>query len=248
MQAVILAGGRGERLRPLTDAVPKPLVSVAGRPFLDFLLGYLRRQGIGEVILLTGYLSEKIESHVGDGALFGMKIRCVREEKPLGTGGALKNALPFLAEEFFFLNGDTLLPVDYRALHSALALRPFSALLSVIPAVGSGRAANLRLGGGGRVTGYSRSSPAGFGHVDAGAGIFRRSVAAHFPASDAFSLENEVYPLLIDRGLLGAISSSEDFYDIGTPAGIKRFEEFARTTGKVLFEAADPVAGSAKIS
>lgn len=233
MQAVILAGGRGERLRPLTDRVPKPLVPVAGRPFLDFLLRYLRRQGIGDVILLTGYLSEMIEGRVGDGSPFGMSIRCVREEEPLGTGGALKNALPLLAEEFFFLNGDTLLPIDYRALPSALA--PFTALLSVFPSALTGRAANLRLGEGGEVAGYSRSAGHGFTHVDAGAGLFRRSIADYFPAGGVFSLENEVYPRLIERGLLGAFPASEDFYDIGTPAGMKRFEEFVRGRGRMLF-------------
>lgn len=233
MQAVILAGGRGERLRPLTDAVPKPLVRVAGRPFLDFLLGFLRGQGVSDVVLLTGYLSGMIERHVGDGASFGMRIRCAREKKPLGTGGALKGALPLLAEEFLFLNGDTLLPLDCRALLPALA--PFAALLSAFPALGTGRTPNLKLGALGRVAGYARAGGGGFTHVDAGAGLFRRAIADHFPSRDVFSLEEDVYPRLIERGLLGAFPAAEDFYDIGTPAGMKRFEEFVRGRGRMLF-------------
>jgi mannose-1-phosphate guanylyltransferase len=235
MQAIILAGGRGERLRPLTDALPKPLAPVAGRPFLDFLLRFLRRQGIDEAVLLTGYLSEMIERQVGDGSAFGMTIRCVREKKPLGTGGALKNALPFLAEDFFFLNGDTLLPIDYRSLSSGAA--SFAALLSVFPAAGTGRAANLKLSEGGKVLSYSRRpAGGGFTHVDAGAGLFRRSLADYFPAGDVFSLEDEVYPRLIERGLLGAFPSAEDFYDIGTPAGLKRFEEYVRGNNWLMGE------------
>ena len=242
MQAVILAGGRGERLRPLTDAVPKPLVRVAGRPFLDFLLGFLRGQGVSDVVLLTGYLSGMIERHVRDGASFGMRIRCVREEKPLMTGGALKNARPFLAEEFFFLNGDTLLPIDYRSLPSALGHG--AGLLSAFPAAGTGRRANLKIGEGGRVAAYARAGGEGFTHVDAGAGLFRRAIADHFPSRDVFSLEEDVYPRLIARGLLGAFPVAEDFYDIGTPAGMRRFEEFVRATGRELFGAVAPGAGS----
>ena len=236
MQAVILAGGRGERLKPLTDAVPKPLVPVAGRPFLDFLVLYLKKRGIADIILLTGYLADMIERHVGDGSRFGMMIRCSREETPLGTGGALKNALPLLRDEFFLMNGDTLLPVDYRVLAAALAPTPFAALLSAYPASAALRPANLKLGEGGRVLGYGQGASAeGFTHADAGAGLFRKSIAKHFPAGEAFSLEKNVDPRLIERGLLGAYPAPEDFYDIGTPAGIKRFEEFVRGKGREIF-------------
>ena len=235
MQAVILAGGRGERLKPLTDAVPKPLVPVAGRPFLDFLVLYLKKRGIADIILLTGYLADMIERHVGDGSRFGVRIRCSREETPLGTGGALKKAVPLLRDEFYFLNGDTLLPVDYCALRAAAPA--FVACLSAFPAAGSARPANLKLGEGGRVLSYGWGAPeAGFTHADAGAGLFRKSIAEHFPPAEAFSLENDVYPRLIERGFLGAYPAPEDFYDIGTPAGMKRFEEFVRTSGQAIFE------------
>jgi NDP-sugar pyrophosphorylase family protein len=110
------------------------------------------------------------------------------------------------------------------------------ACLSVFPAAGGARPANLKLGEAGRVLGYGQGALAeGFTHVDAGAGLFRRSITEHFPEGDILSLEKDVYPRLIERGLLGAYSSPEDFYDIGTPAGMKRFEEFVRGKGSEIF-------------
>src|ERR1700733_465197 len=120
MQAVILAGGLGTRLWPLTKTVPKPMVPVAGVPYLEHQLRLLKKQAIGDVVLLTGYLGEQIERYFGDGGRLNMRIRYSREREPLGTAGALREARPLLAETFLLIYGDSYLPMDYRAAYGQL--------------------------------------------------------------------------------------------------------------------------------
>ncbi len=237
MQAVILTGGLGTRLRPLTYTVPKGMVEIKGRPFLEYLILYLKRFEVGRVLLCTGYLGEMIEDYFQDGSSFGVEVGYSREETPLGTGGALKKALPLLEEEFFLTNGDTLLPVDYREMSEAF--QDFSGLV-MISAYPSGEKPNLSVDGEEMVTGYSRKGEGGgFAYVDAGVSLFRRGVADYFPGGEKFSLENEVYPKLIESAKIKAFPLKERFYDIGTPEGVKRFEEFVESAGRGLFLTAD---------
>src|SRR2546426_1133852 len=112
MQAVILAGGLGTRLWPLTKEIPKPMAPVAGAPYLEHQLRYLAGQSIVEILLLTGYLGDQIENYFGDGAGFGLRIRYSREAAPIGTGGALRQALPLLSPEFLVIYGDSFLPIE----------------------------------------------------------------------------------------------------------------------------------------
>ena len=230
MQAVILTGGLGTRLRPLTYTVPKGMVEIKGRPFLEYLILYLKRFGVGRVLLCTGYLGEKIEEYFQDGAACGVKIGYSREETPLGTGGALKQALPLLEEEFFLTNGDTLLPVDYGAMREVFAGFPGLVMISAYP---SKEKPNLSVDREGLVTGYSRKGGGGgFAYVDAGVSLFRRGIADYFPGGEKFSLEDEVYPELIGSGKIKAYPLAERFYDIGTPEGVKRFEKFVEGEDK----------------
>src|SRR4029077_9597920 len=116
MQVLILAGGLGTRMRPITETIPKPMITVAGKPFLQHQLELLRGAGIAKVLLLVAYLGEQIREYFGDGAKFGCKISYSFEPAPLGTGGALKNAEAQLQDDFVLVNGDTYLGIDYRAL------------------------------------------------------------------------------------------------------------------------------------
>ncbi len=113
-QALVLAGGRGERLRPLTDSIPKPLVRVAGKPILQYSIELLSAHGVEEIILATGHMHEKIEQFFGSGKGFGVKIRYSVEKEPLGTGGALKAAQGLLGERFFMVNGDNIADFNLR--------------------------------------------------------------------------------------------------------------------------------------
>ncbi len=115
-QAFVLAGGKGERLRPLTDKIPKPLVKVAGKPILEYSVELLAEHGVEEIILSTGYMHEKIERHFGRGEKFGVKISYSVEREPLGTGGALKEAEKNLDGNFFMLNGDNIADFNLSAM------------------------------------------------------------------------------------------------------------------------------------
>ena len=119
LTAVILAGGRGERLRPLTDALPKPMIKIKGKPFLQYQLELLRKHKILDVLLCVGFLHDKIVDYFGDGSALGLKIEYVVEEIFLGTGGALKNAQEYLSQDFFLLYGDSYLPIDYEQMAQA---------------------------------------------------------------------------------------------------------------------------------
>lgn len=116
MKAIILAGGRGKRLKPITDYVPKPLVPIKNIPIIEWQIRYLKKFGIKEVIICTGYKSEMIENHLNMKDI-GIKIKFVIEKAPLGTGGAIKNAGKMINEKsFFVLNGDTITNIDLKKL------------------------------------------------------------------------------------------------------------------------------------
>ncbi len=114
--AALLAGGLATRLRPITATIPKAMVEVAGRPFIDHQLALLRRNGIRRVVLCLGYLGEQIEQYLGDGGALGMELRYAHDgDRLLGTGGALRRALPLLGPVFWVLYGDSYMDIDYRA-------------------------------------------------------------------------------------------------------------------------------------
>src|SRR6201990_1796710 len=115
MQALILAGGEGTRLRPLTTTVPKPVVPLVDRPFIAFMLAWLREHGVDDVVMSCGHLASGVRNVLGDGSALGIRLRYVEEPQPLGTGGAVKYAESLLDERFLMLNGDVLTDIDLTA-------------------------------------------------------------------------------------------------------------------------------------
>ncbi len=115
MQALILAGGEGTRLRPLTSTIPKPVVPLAGRPFISYMIEWLRGHGVDDVILGCGFMADGVRSVLGDGEGLGVRLRYLEEPRPLGTGGALKFAEELLDDRFLMLNGDVLTDIDLSA-------------------------------------------------------------------------------------------------------------------------------------
>ncbi len=230
IQAVILAGGLGVRLRPLTLEIPKPMVPVAGKPYLEHQLRELARQGIRDVVLLTGWLGEQIESHFGDGSALGLRIRYSREPEPLGTGGALVRALPLLAEDFVLIYGDSYLPMDYPLAVQRLRETGCSGVLVIYDNRhgDTGVANNVAVAPDGRITRYEKGAPqtAGLTHVDAGVAALRRRALEDWDGPPRFSLEKEIYTRLIARGELYGLEVRQRFYDIGTPERLKIVEEF----------------------
>ncbi|MGQ9670739.1 MAG: nucleotidyltransferase family protein [Desulfosoma sp.] len=227
MQALILAGGLGTRLRPVVSDRPKPLAPVAGTPFLARLLRWLGRQGITEVILCVGYQWENIRDAVGDGTALGVSVCYAVEDTPLGTAGALKNAESFVTGPFFVLNGDTFVDVTLRDLmvfHQHTGALGTLTLVQVLDPRPYGAVA---LGPFGRIFGFvekGRVTEASSSWVNGGVYVFEPTVLEGIPRGRAVSLETEVLPALIAAGApLYGYRSRGYFIDIGTP------ERYARS-------------------
>jgi NDP-sugar pyrophosphorylase family protein len=220
MQAVILAGGLGTRLGDLTRHLPKPMVPVAGRPYLEHQLAELRHQGITDILLLTGYLGDRIEAHFGDGCRFGVRVRYSRERTPQGTGGALRDASGLLAEEFLLIYGDSFLPIDYREVVRRLADDPAAVGVAVVyDNTESTTVPNNIALEAGYVSRYDKDGPRTpeLRYVEAGVLAFRRCVVDFLPGGGPVSLEKEVYPALVSWRLLLGFVTRQRFFDIGTP-------------------------------
>ena len=228
MQVVILAGGLGTRLGELTRETPKPLVSVAGRPFLERQVEFLAAQGFRRFLLLSGYLGERIEAHFGDGRRFGVDVEHSREPQPLGTGGGVRRALARLEERFLLLYGDSFLPTSYAPLAEKLESR---GLGGVMAAGSTGVEPNVALDADGRVVRYSKAArDAGLAYIEAGALALRAAEIGRLPEGVS-SLESDLYPEMIASGRMAAWVSPTPFYDIGTPDGLSRAEAFFAAAG-----------------
>jgi mannose-1-phosphate guanylyltransferase len=219
VQALVLAGGEGTRLRPLTLSLAKPVMPLAGRPFLSFMLDWLRRHGVDDVLLSCGYRSEDVERVLGDEHR-GMRLRYVVEEQPLGTAGPLRLALDegVLADRVLVLNGDCLTDLDLTAeiaQHESTGARATLALVAVEDTSSYGV---VPTGPGGEVEAFleKRPGPAPTNRINAGAYVLERSVVEVVPAGRAVSIEREVFPDLVGDGLYG-FDSDGYWIDIGTP-------------------------------
>jgi NDP-sugar pyrophosphorylase family protein len=228
MQAVILAGGLGTRLWPLTKTVPKPMVPVAGVPYLEHQLRLLKKQSICDVVLLTGYLGEEVEQYFTDGSRLGLSIRYSREPSPLGTGGALREARHLLAESFVLIYGDSYLPIRYPAVHERLLSSGAEGVVVVYDneLADTSVKNNIDVDSDGLVTLYDKDSSRKLRYVEAGVLAFRKTCVDLIPPEGVVSLEKEIFPLLIDRRQLAAHITGQRFYDIGTPERLKIIEEF----------------------
>jgi mannose-1-phosphate guanylyltransferase len=219
VQALILVGGEGTRLRPLTSTIPKPVVPLVDRPFLAYMLEWLAGHGVDDVILSCGFMAAGVRNVLGDGATLGLSIRYVEEERPLGTGGAVKHAESMLADRFFVLNGDVLTDLDLTAQlaqHERTGARATLALIAVDDPSAYGL---VRLDADRAVTDFlEKPSPDQIDTnlISAGAYVLERSVLELMPETGPCSIEREVFPNLIGRGLYG-FPGDGYWLDIGTP-------------------------------
>ncbi|HEY0633416.1 MAG TPA: NDP-sugar synthase [Thermoleophilaceae bacterium] len=219
MQALVLAGGEGTRLRPLTLTLPKPVIPLAGRPFLSFMLDWLRRHGVDEVLLSCGYRSHDVERVLGD-IHGGMRLRYVVEDEPLGTAGPLRLAADagVLDERVLVLNGDCLTDIDLTAelaQHEATGALATLALVAVEDTSSYGVVPTLEDG---QVEAFleKQPGPAPTNRINAGAYVLERKVVERVPPGRAVSIEREVFPELVGNGLYGYLSDGY-WIDIGTP-------------------------------
>ncbi len=222
MQALILAGGEGTRLRPLTSTIPKPVVPLVGRPFISYMLEWLRGHGIDDVILGCGFMADRVQSVLGDGSALGIHLRYLEEPRPLGTGGALKFAEDLLDERFFMLNGDVLADLDLTAQLAAHERTGSRATLGLMPVADPSAYGLVRMRPDGAVTEFVEkpgAEEADTNLINAGAYILDRSVLDGMPpAGTNVSIERDVFPTLVDNGLYG-YEHSGYWLDIGTPEG-----------------------------
>ncbi len=214
-------------MRPLTETVPKPMLHVCGRPFLDYQIELLKANGIRRFVLLVGYLGEVIEEYLGKSITDGTEIAYSYEAHPLGTGGALKHAAQLLEEEFLVVNGDTLLDIDYAALVAQFRQSRTVAMVAACPTLNAQVPGNLVLDSAGIVLEYSKQQAAG-DHVDAGVLALKKSALALIPELRACSLEQEVFPKLIEARQMCTWRTEKTFYDMGTPNGFAALEKHLR--------------------
>jgi mannose-1-phosphate guanylyltransferase len=219
MQALVLAGGEGTRLRPLTYTTPKPVMPLAGRPFLSFMLDWAHAHGVDEVILSCGFMSDDVRHVLGD-IYDGMRLRYVIEEEPLGTAGPVRLAYDegVLQDRLLVLNGDVLTDIDLTAelerhertgARATLALYPVEDTSSygVVPTAEDGQVeAFIEKGEGNPPT----------NRINAGAYVVERDVVEEIPAGRAVSFEREIFPALVGNGLYG-YDAAGYWIDIGTP-------------------------------
>jgi NDP-sugar pyrophosphorylase family protein len=225
-QIVVLAGGLATRMHPRTIDVPKSMLPVAGRPFVDRQLALLANSGAREVVMCVAHLGAQISAHVGDGARFGLHV-VYAEEPPgvlLGTAGALRAALPLLADDFVVTYGDSYLPFDYLApLRALRAHDDCDGVMAIFRNDGRLERSNVATDGE-RVTRYDKSGGDGLNHVDYGATALRRAVIAALP-DGAYDLSRVQHDLAA-RGRLRAIVARERFYEIGSPSGLADLEGY----------------------
>ncbi len=220
-QAVILVGGRGRRLGPLTETCPKPLIEVAGRPFLDHLLDRVTAAGLGRIVLLAGHRGDRIVDRYDGTRRAGAEIGVVVEPAPLGTAGALRFAADRLETTFLMLNGDSLFDCG---LAEFVAERPdgdWLGWLALRHLPDTGRAGVVDLDGA-RITAFrERGAPGVAGLSNAGIYLLRRDILTRVPQGPA-SLEREVFPALAAAGRLRGQCREGYFIDIGVPEDLTR--------------------------
>jgi len=219
MQAVILVGGEGTRLRPLTSTVPKPVVPLVDRPFIAFMLEWLRHHGIDDVIMSCGFLATSVRNVLGDGSALGIRLRFVEEPDPRGTAGALKFAEPMLDERFLMLNGDVLTDIDLTAQVAQHETTGAKATLALVPVADPTAYGLVHLREDRSVLDFVEkpsSDAVDTNLISAGAYVLEREILELVPPERNVSIEREIWPLLIDNGLYGFPSESY-WLDIGVP-------------------------------
>jgi NDP-sugar pyrophosphorylase family protein len=225
----ILAGGLATRLRPITEKIPKSLVPVAGKPFLAHQLELLHSRGIRRAVLCTGYLGEMIQRDFGDGAAFGVRLDYSFDgPKLLGTGGAIKRALPLLDDEFFVLYGDSYLPVEYHPIAEFFRRSGKLGCMTVYHNQGRYDTSNVVFRNGEIAVYDKRSRVPEMQYIDYGLCLFKAPVFNSYTSGQSFDLA-EVMGKLVHEKQLAGYEVRERFYEMGSPAGLAELESLLQS-------------------
>jgi D-glycero-alpha-D-manno-heptose 1-phosphate guanylyltransferase len=220
MEAIVLAGGFGTRLRQVVADVPKPMAPIAGRPFLEILLGSLARKGFARVVLSLGFMAEKISDHFG-ARFAGMDIAYVVEDAPLGTGGAIRLALDACTQDHVFVfNGDTYLDLEVQSLEQRWQAKRHQVVVGRhVP--DTSRYGRLVVDGG-RITCFAEKGISGPGLINAGCYVLAADALARFPLNQPFSIETDYLVPEVTSAIVDVFVTEGMFIDIGIP------EDYAR--------------------
>lgn len=228
MQVVILAGGLGTRIRTIAGDLPKSLVTVAGKPFIEHQLELLKENGLNRVLLLIGYQGELIRNYVRSGSRYGMKVTYSLEDpkKLMGTGGALVGALTELEDQFITLYGDSYLPVDFQKMIAWYRDQGRPAAMSVFKNDGKWDASNARVLGE-RVIFYSKKARKGDAdYIDYGLSIFTREIIQRYLTQPMPLDMALIQQDLVESDELAAYRVKQRFYEIGKPEGLRELERY----------------------
>lgn len=228
MQAVILAGGFGAKLRPLTHITAKLMLRVYGKPFLEHHVAALQSHGIKDIVILVGHLGGQIKSFFKDGSDFGVFIT-YSEDNMLGSGGAIKNASSILDDSFLVINGDTYLPEDYSAVIKRFGAAGKMALMTVYGNKENIGNNNVAVSSGEIVDYNNVQSKPNFTHIDSGVTVMKRSVL-DLTKEKAFSLEGEIYPRLITQKQLACFITNKRFFDIHALQRLENIRKILEST------------------
>jgi mannose-1-phosphate guanylyltransferase len=216
---VILVGGEGTRLRPLTSTVPKPVVPLVDRPFIAYMLEWLARHGVDDVVMSCGFLATAVRNVLGDGSQYGLRLRFMEEPEPRGTAGALKYAEDFLDERFLMLNGDVLTDLDLTAQIAQHDATGAVGTLALVPVADPTAYGLVRLNDDHSVKEFVEKPSADeidTKLISAGAYVLERAVLDLIDPDRNVSIEREVWPQLVGEGLFGYAAEAY-WLDIGTP-------------------------------
>lgn len=226
LPVAILAGGLATRLRPLTETIPKVLVDVGGRPFAVHQIELLRKNGIKRVVFCVGYLGEMVQKTLGDGRRWGVELTYVFDgNKLLGTGGALRRALPVLGKAFFIMYGDSYLQCDYEAVEQYFWASGKLGLMTVLRNEGRWDHSNV-LFQNGQIVCYDKQNPlSDMQHIDYGLGVLRSEALQSYAPETVLDLLT-VYKDLLSQNQLAGFETKQRFYEIGSPEGLSETREY----------------------
>ncbi len=226
MQIVILAGGLATRMRPVTEKMPKAMIEVCGKPFLEHQVELLKKNGIHDIVLCVGYLAGQIKDHFGDGSRFGVRISYSEEtEGLLGTGGALKKAEGLLEKEFFLMYGDSYLPIAFMDVLKRFRECGRLGLMTVYRNMGRYGKSNVVVEGG-MVAEYDKNKKdSRMEYIDYGLSMLSKKALSGLPEDGPFALDL-LYKKLIKERQLCAFETGQRFYEIGSPEGLADLEAY----------------------
>ncbi|MEL4897498.1 nucleotidyltransferase family protein [Crocosphaera sp. Alani8] len=229
--AVILAGGYGTRVKHLLPNIPKPMASVVNKPFLEWIICYLKQQGITQQIISTGHLGEVVEEHFKTHLVKGVNIYCCRENEPLGTGGGFVNAVQQVnlsPKAWLVMNGDSLIVADFQQLENYLDDQDVGCVILGVRVDDASRYGSLVFDDSNTLLNFAEKK-AGKGVINGGVYLFRHEILAEFPSQSNLSFEYDIFPTLLQKNIKIKVHSIEaPFLDIGTPETLPKAETFIR--------------------